>query len=186
MNTNKLAVLSSTIACALLMLTSLSAQAAEELVRWDRIDGIVPNPSGGQVIAGLNPVTFPWTVSQGKVVFNATTGRMFFDLKGLAIGAGPTNLALIGTSGAVQSVKGTVICNTTGEMLDTEAVSLSSKGDASFYGRLPYALTCDDGSWVFLLRIAGVVPGAPPISERWLAHGAVRTFRTLGLRADDE
>jgi hypothetical protein len=156
-----------------------SAHAQGQFVNWERIEGINPNPAGGQVFAGINPVTFPWSSAGGRARLNTANGRLHFEVRGLAIGASPTPLAVVGTTGAVTEVLGTILCNATGEYVDSDPVELWTSGDASFHGSLPYMITCNDESWVFLLRVAGVVPGAPPITGRWLAHGAARNLHQV-------
>jgi hypothetical protein len=170
----KLFVFAAATACALLTATT---HAQETIVNWDRIEGIHPNPTGGQTLAGINPVTFPWSNERGRARLNTSNGRLHFEVQGLSIGASPTPLAVVGTTGVVTELMGTVLCSSTGEYVDSQAVELSADGDASFQGTLPYIFACDDESWVFLLRVSGIVPGAPPITGRWLAHGAARTFR---------
>ncbi len=127
---------------------------------------------------------FVFAAATACVLLNATTHAQetivnwdHIEVQGLSIGASPTPLAVVGTTGVVTELMGTVLCNSTGEYVDSQAVELSADGDASFQGTLPYIFACDDESWVFLLRVSGIVPGAPPITGRWLAHGAARTFR---------
>ena len=79
-----------TTLCTLLGAT---AHAEGHIVSWERIVGIDPNPTGGQVFAGISPVTFPWSITRGRALLNATTGRLYFDVKGLSMGASPTSLA---------------------------------------------------------------------------------------------
>lgn len=149
------------------------ARAEVTVVHWQRIEGINPNPTG-QTLNGIVPVGFPWSVDEGRAVLNPANGRTRFHVAGLSMGASPTAFAAIGTTGAVTRVKGTVMCNQTGEFVDTDDVKLSPEGDAYFVGQLPFVPACEPGNLIFLLRIAEVVAGAPPITNLWLAHGAAR------------
>ncbi len=161
-------------ALLLVSLCAALAHAESPRVSWERIQGIDPNPAGGQNFADIAPVAFPWSVSSGRASVNTATGRLRFAVKGLSIGASPSPLARIGTTGIVAQVKGTLLCHLTGEYVDTDPADLSATGDAQFVGALPYVPACDAHDLVFLLRVAAVVPNAPPVTGLWLAHGAVR------------
>ena len=150
--------------------------AESPMVHWERLEGIDPNVTG-QVLNGILPVTFPWSTTSGGALLNVTSGRLQFHVEGLSMGASPTPVARIGTTGAVTEVRGTVMCHQSGDFADSEPVELSEDGDAFFSGTLLQMPYCDAGDLVFLLRVAAVVPGAPPITGRWLAHGAARKVR---------
>jgi len=152
------------------------AHAENPVVRWDRIEGIKPN-AAGQVIHGIAPVAFPWSTTRGSASLNLDNGKLQFHVEGLSMGASPTLVALIGTTGAVTEVKATILCHQSGERVDSEVVELSEDGDAMFSGQLSSVPNCEASDLVFLLRIAGVVPDAPPIADLWLAHGAARKIR---------
>ncbi len=153
------------------------AHAQSPMVRWERIQGIDPSATG-RVVQGINPVTAPWSTTRGSALLNTENGRIQFQVEGLSIGSSPTPLALIGTTGVVTMIKGTIICHEPGgDVVDTEPVELSPEGDALFTGELSEIPSCAPDKLVFLLRIAEVREGAPPITNLWLAHGAVRKIR---------
>ena len=152
------------------------SHAASPVVRWERIEGISPNPAG-QVLNGISPVAFPWSTTRGNALFNTNNGSLQFHVEGLSMGASPTPVARIGTTGAVAEVKGTIMCHQSGEFVDSDPVELSADGDAMFSGQLTSIPSCEPDDLIFLLRIAAVVPGAPPIANLWLAHGAARKVR---------
>ena len=105
---------------------------------------------------------------------NLTTGAIRFDVDGLVLAAGNS----IGTPDGVTSVKGTLVCDTTGvlnsgnsTLVDTPLVTLSAQGNANFrdsLGTLPSACTTQPNI-AFLVRTGG---GA------WLASGMVRVTET--------
>ena len=88
----------------------------------------------------------------------------------------------IGTPTVVTKVKGTLVCNDTepgfAELVDTEAVRLSTTGNARFSGRvdLPPSCTDEPEDMVFVIRIADVSEFEELI-DMWNAFGAVRVIR---------
>lgn len=173
---NKPTVIALTVAAIFGSACTGVAYAEGPIVRWERIEGIDSNASG-QFLKGIAPVTFPWSTTRGSAFLNLDSGKLQFQVEGLSMGASPTPVALIGTTGAVAEVKGTIMCNQSGEFVDSDAVELSDGGDAIFSGQLSNVPNCDASDLIFLLRIAAVVPGAPPITNLWLAHGAARNIR---------
>jgi hypothetical protein len=158
---------------ALGTLLSSLALATTPVVSWQRIEGIDPHP-GAQPFAGaiarIQPVAFPWSVTRGRVRLNTQTNILTFYVSGLSMGGSIG----IGTTGSVTAVKGTVVCTTPFAVSDTASIELSQSGDASFSGQLSPAVDCDPANLIFLLRVADVAGGVPPIQNFWLASGAVR------------
>jgi hypothetical protein len=152
------------------------AHAENSIVRWERIEGIDPIEFG-QEFGGILPVTVPWSTTDGRAMVNLETGRVQFHVEALSVGAGPTPLVRIGSTGIVEAVRGTLMCHQTGEFVDTDATELSGDGDAMYSGQLESLPNCDPTDLIFLLRIAAVTPGAPPVTDLWLAHGAARKIR---------
>jgi len=149
----------------------------EYVVAWTRIQGITPVADiNATTINGVLPVGFPWSVTDGWAMINLNSGRFRFTVKGLSIGAMPTPLSPIGSTGVVTGLYGTFVCDD-GGMVDTDAVELSARGNAFLQGFLPFEFTCDPDGLMLLLRVAEVVPGAPNIVGRWLAFGAVRQVK---------
>ncbi len=145
-------------------------------VTWSRIHGLVllPSPVGSVSSAGA-----PWSTTKGHAMVNLGNGHIRFNVDGLVLAANPMPTAVIGTPGAVTRVKGTLVCDISAGgtvVVDTPAVPLSAQGDATFQGivTLPDACTTKPTDMAFLIRIASVVPGGPPLVDRWIAHGAVR------------
>jgi hypothetical protein len=151
--------------------TPTSSGIAETEVEWRHIAGIV---SPGNVVgSGTGKVTgggLAWHTSGGSAEVNLTTGDLRFAVDGLVLAAGNS----IGTPDGVTSVKGTLVCDTTGvnsTLVDTPLVTLSARGDARFRGNvgtLPAACTTQPNI-AFLIRTGG---GA------WLASGMVRVTET--------
>ncbi len=186
-----------------------TAQAGSGNVKWERIVGFTPRvapgffvPLGGGVfvppaptiVGNINSVTIPWVAKKGKAKVNLDTGRIRFKVEGLVLAGSPLLppfppgtccAALIGTTGIVAMVKGTLVCNATdggaSVTVDTPAVPLSSEGDARFKGHVgdePGFSVCasEPDDIAFLIRIAETsVPS--PIVDRWNAHGAVREIK---------
>ena len=147
----------------------------ENEVEWRQIVGIIV--PGSFVGSGTGKVTgggLPWHTSGGHAEVNLTTAAIRFDVDGLVLAAGNS----IGTPDGVTSVKGTLVCDTTGllnsgnsTLVDTPLVTLSAQGNANFrssLGALPVACTSQPNI-AFLIRTGG---GA------WLASGMVRVTET--------
>ena len=151
------------------------ASLAETEVEWKQFVGII---SPGNIVgSGTGKVTgggAPWFASGGSAEANLTTGDVRFSIDGLVLAGGNS----IGTPDGVTSVKGTLVCDTTGvlnsgnsTLVDTPLVTLSAQGNAKFKGNLgslPLACTSQP-SIAFLVRTSG---GA------WLASGMVRETET--------
>jgi hypothetical protein len=151
--------------------TPTSSSNAEPELEWRHIVGIIS--PGNTVGTGTGKVTgggLPWSTSGGSAEVNLTTGDLRFHVDGLVLAGGNS----IGTPDGVTSVKGTLVCDTTGAnstLVDTPLVTLSAQGDARFKGNvgaLPAACTTQPNI-AFLIRTGG---GA------WLASGMVRVTET--------
>jgi hypothetical protein len=146
----------------------------ESELEWRHIVGIIL--AGNTVGNGTGKVTgggAPWHTTDGSAEVDLTTGDLRFHVDGLVLAAGNS----IGTPGGVSSVKGTLVCDTTGvnsTLVDTPLVTLSAQGDARFKGNLgPLPVACTtQPNIAFLIRTGG---GA------WLASGMVRV-----AEADDD
>lgn len=148
-----------------------ASSLGETELEWRHIVGIIL--AGNTVGNGTGKVTgggAPWHTTDGSAEVNLTTGDLRFHVDGLVLAAGNS----IGTPGGVASVKGTLVCDTTGvnsTLVDTTLVTLSAQGDARFKGNvgtLPAACTTQPNI-AFLIRTGG---GA------WLASGMVRVTET--------
>lgn len=172
----------------LIGLSTGTAQAQTGTVIWERIVGIVQTED----VVGLGPTqpgsgpgsalgAIPWNTTAGNARVKLLAGEVRFDVEGLvlAVGSAPTlgiTGLLIGTTGGVPSVKGTLVCNVTGPgnstLVDTPAVPLSAQGDAGFNGNVgPIPLACvnEPADTAFLIR-----NGSGPFVGRYFAFGAVR------------
>ena len=148
----------------------------EAEVEWRQIVGILA--PGLTVGSGAGKVTgggAPWHTVAGNAEVNLTTGNIRFSVEGLVLASGNS----IGTSGPVTSVKGTLVCDTTGvlnggnsTLVDTPVVPLSAQGNASFRGNLgvlPAACTSQPNV-AFLIRAGNA----------WIASGMVRVSEAEG------
>jgi hypothetical protein len=152
---------SAVIAGALLM-SAIAWPAAADTVRWRNIIGIV---QAGNVVGNITGGGQPWSTLRGHAKVDLAAGRVDFDVDGLVLAGGNT----IGTPGAVNQVKGTLICDPGGTnvTIDTPLVTLSPQGDAEFSGSVgPIPSTCQPTNVAFLVRIA---------ANRWIANGSVRS-----------
>ena len=167
-----------------------SADDGSTEVNWQRIVGIVEPqgvvglPSGSdECEIGVNCVqgtVAPWTVTAGRASVDLD-GDVQFTVLGLVL-AGDPSFTNIGTRGVVTKIKGTLVCNDTEpgvpELVDTEEVRLSLRGDATFHGHVDLPPSCIDepDDIVFLIRIADVSdPTAVFLIDLWNAFGAVRS-----------
>ena len=177
--------------------TQASAQASADAggtrVLWRRIVGIVvpdsivgrraPPPDGGCDIGVTCAVgaPAPWSAAGGQAEVNLDNGKLTFTVHGLVL-ADDFNGVNIGTPTVVTKVKGTLVCNDTepgfAELVDTEAVRLSTTGNARFSGRvdLPPSCTDEPEDMVLVIRIADVSEFEELIGM-WNAFGAVRVIR---------
>jgi hypothetical protein len=134
---------------------------ADDVVRWKTVIGII---QAGNLVGNIAGGGQPWSTTGGEAKVNLRTGHLEFGVRGLVLAGGNT----IGTPGAINQVKGTLVCNPgpAQAVADGPLVPLSATGDAQFsgdLGTLPAA--CADGNVAFLVRIA---------ADRWIANGAVR------------
>jgi len=158
----------------LLLGFSGTAFAADQVVEWQKIVGIIQ--SGDTVGTGTGKVTGggqPWFARAGSAAVNLTSGQMQFEVQGLVLAGGNA----IGTSGAVTQVKGTLVCDTTGSatgnstLVDSPLVTLSPQGSARFAGQVgPLPAACTSSPNIaFLIRVSG---------GGWIAGGEVRETET--------
>jgi len=154
-----------------LLATTAPSQAAERQNKliWKRIVGIARqdpswagHPAGADCNIGVDCVEgtpAQWTTTEGRAEVDLDHGRVEFSVKGLVLAADPS-FTNIGTPGDITLVKGTLVCNDTQpgvpELVDTDAVALSSRGNASFRGHvdLPASCVAEPLDMVFLIRIA--------------------------------
>ncbi len=147
-----------------------TAQARSGNVKWERIVGVTQPPS---IVGDVNSVGFPWTATRGQARVNLRTGQVMFDVNGLVL-AGSPGVAVIGTRGAgITTVRGTLVCDPLGtstgpSLFDTGVVPLSAQGNADFQGTVSLPNACINPA--FLIRVATGF-----LTDRWIAHGAVRT-----------
>jgi hypothetical protein len=142
-------------------LFAFASPAAAQTVKWQTIIGII---QAGNVVAGIPGGGQPWSTLGGEARVNLSSGRVDFEVRGLVLAGGDT----IGTPGAINQVKGTLVCVTgaTSTVIDTPLVPLSARGDAEFEGSVgPIPTTCTPTNAVFLVRFA---------ANRWIANGSVR------------
>jgi hypothetical protein len=173
---------------------ALSVSAAEaKNIKWRDIIGVV---DAGNIV-GVGDLGFvsnplfptegipggaPWSTLSGGVKVNLESGHVQFEVKGLVLAAGSafTFRGLqIGTTGGINAVKGTLVCNVSGAggtesvFVDAPTVPLSATGDAKFNGEFPSipdecTTDPDPNNVAFLIRTSG-----GPFDGVWIASGAV-------------
>ena len=163
-----------------------SAWADGPIVRWDRIEGVLP-PHGGPVMVigdqeGNKIESHPtmWTADEGRAMVNLETGFVSFQVAGLVFADTWTTNA-IGSSGNL-TVMGTVVCNAGTQpspwviaFADTAEVVMES-GTASFSGFVAIPQMCLDrpDRIAFLIRRPANVAKCPLC---FIAYGAGRTMQ---------
>jgi hypothetical protein len=167
----------------------LAEQHGHKLI-WKRIvgiaapDSLVGRPSDGtdcnigvDCVAGTPA---PWTAADGRAEVDLDRGQVEFSVEGLVVASDPS-FANLGTTAAITMVKGTLVCNDTQpgvpELVDTDAVPLSARGNAKFHGSVDLPASCSNepGDVVFLIRIADVSdPARAFLIDLYNAFGAVR------------
>ena len=145
--------------------------AADNVVRWQKVVGVITAPNVDNPVAGISSGTLPWTTRGGSVRVDLTTGVGSFDVEGLVLNGGSAT----GTTGPITNVVGTLVCNPgsdgTGNspaqmIFDTPAATLNAVGNAELSFKMNAPQTCTNP--LFLIRI-------PQFGLRWIAVGAVRT-----------
>ena len=136
--------------------------SADELVFLSPVVGSNP----GATIAGVGSGGAPWVVRQGIAVLT-DEGRLRVDVKGLVLPSAGN------TAGPVTGVAASVVCANT-VVATSNAVSLSTNGNAEIHAKLTVALPCVGA--VVLVRIAAIngaqLPAAGPfIAATGLAAG---------------
>src|SRR5215471_3033583 len=109
-----------------------SSFAADNVVRWQKVVGVITAPNVDNPVAGISSGTLPWNTRGGSVRVDLTTGVGSFDVEGLVLNGGNAT----GTTGPITSVVGTLVCNPgsdgTGSpaqaIIDTPAAALNAHG----------------------------------------------------------
>jgi hypothetical protein len=152
---------SSLVVSALVVLAAGHARADDQTLKWQTIIGII---QAGNVVGGIGGGGQPWSTLGGNATVNLNTGKVNFRVDGLVLAGGNT----IGTPGAINQVKGTLVCGVgtaTQTVFDTPLVDLSATGDARFEGAFDGTAPTECASpKAVLVRIA---------ANRWIANGAV-------------
>jgi hypothetical protein len=94
---------------------------------------IVSIAQAGNVVGGITGGGQPWLVREGEVLVELDNGFVVFEVRGLVFAGGNT----IGTPGAVNQVKGTLVCGPSSAsptVVDTPLVALDAQGNAEFSG----------------------------------------------------
>jgi hypothetical protein len=156
------AKISATMMAGALLMSAVASPATAQNVRWRTIIGII---EAGNLVGNIGGGGQPWSTLGGRAKADLAAGRVDFEVEGLVLAGGNT----IGTPGAVNQVKGTLICDAGGTnvTIDTVLVPLSPQGNAEFSGSVgPIPSTCTPSNVAFLVRIA---------AGRWIANGSVRS-----------
>ena len=169
------------------VLATLWASASfADTVRWNHMVGVITASDDPSTQAAENinvPVgtvksaSFAWAARAGHARVNLDTGKVDFEVHGLVI----IGQAFSGTTGPVQAVTGTLVCNAgqqTEAVLDTSDVPMDSNGNARFSGMIQgIPASCDNP--VFLIRIATIANPQNPNGARgfWIATGTERFSR---------
>ena len=147
---------------ALLLTAIASPSQAQNLVAWRTIIGIT---QANNVVGGITGGGQPWSTREGEVLAQLDGGFVAFEVRGLVLAGGNA----IGTPGAVNQVKGTLVCgpaSASPAVIDTQLVPLDAQGNAEFSGSFNSSTSaCSPTDVAFLIRTAA---GA------WIANGSVR------------
>jgi len=139
------------------------------VARWQSVIGIIQ--ASNVVGSGTGAVTGapgPWSAQGGHVAVDLARGVIDFNVRGLVLAGGNS----VGNPGAVDQVKGTLVCDTNGSasagnsvLVDTPLVELDDDGDAHFRGSVAIPAVCAaEADIAFLIRTA---------SGRWIGNGTV-------------
>jgi len=174
----------SVLVIALLCSARLLAQGHDSsaVVNWRNIVGVITAPGvdnpvavttdrDGNALTTVSSGTSPWVTRTGSASVDLTTGAVEFGVRGLVLNGGNAS----GTSGPINQVTGTLVCNPGSTdvnqpqaILDTPPVALSGLGNAYFSGELTAAVPTPCDGPLFLIRIG---PAFGKFAGRWLATG---------------
>ena len=126
-----------TAALALALAIVAGATAAPKLLENTALQGV---PSGRPVVRGVTGAGLPWVVGDGTMAKVSVDGELKVVVHGLLFAPGTP---LAGTRGAIEQVKGTVVC-ADGSLVDSAAVPLSLAGDASIRETVTLPAGCSD------------------------------------------
>ena len=147
---------------AVLLSAFASPSQAQNIVVWRAIIGIA---QASNVVGGITGGGQPWSTREGEVLVELDNGFVVFEVRGLVLAGGNT----IGTPGAVNQVKGTLVCgpgSASPTVIDTPLVPLDAQGNAEFSGSLSSSTAgCSPTDVAFLIRTAG---------SAWIGNGSVR------------
>jgi hypothetical protein len=150
----------------------LAQESSDSIVQWKHIVGVITAPSINNPVGGIPAGAGPWSVAEGHARVDLSTGQASFEVHGLVLNGSNSS----GTPGPVNSVTGTLVCNTgaaTQTVRDTTEVRLTAEGNAHFRGEITgIPGVCENPA--FLVRIGPSFPVAAAVG-RWLATGAVRS-----------
>src|SRR5262249_39552757 len=65
-----------------------SSFAADNVVRWQKVVGVITAPNVDNPVAGISAGTLPWNTRGGSVRVDLTTGVGSFDVEGLVLNGG--------------------------------------------------------------------------------------------------
>lgn len=152
-----------TAALGAVFLAAIAAPSqAQNIVVWRSIEGIA---QAGNVVGGITGSGQPWSTHEGEALVELTSGSVNFEVRGLVRAGGNS----IGTPGAVNQVKVTLVCglgSTSPTVIDTDPVPLDAQGNAAFFGSfLSSTVGCSPTDVAFLIRTVG---GA------WIGNGSIR------------
>ena len=102
---------------------SMASPASADSTRWRTIVGII---QANNPVAGIPGGGQPWTTLGGRARVDLAKGQLDFDVQGLVLAGGNS----IGTPGAINMVKGTLVCGagTPGQMIFETMPSAKSAG----------------------------------------------------------
>ena len=151
-----------TALAAILLAAFASPSQAQNIVLWRAIIGVA---QASNVVGGITGGGQPWSTREGEVLVQLDSGFVLFEVRGLVLASGNT----IGTPGAVNQVKGTLVCgpgSASPIVSDTPLVPLDAQGNAEFSGSFSSsAAGCSAMDVAFLVRTA---------SGAWIGNGSVR------------
>src|SRR5262245_58110116 len=74
-----------TTAFMFVAVSAVSSFAADTIVRWQEMKGVITSPNVDNPVAGISAGTLPWTTRSGNARVDLTTGVGSFDVEGLVL-----------------------------------------------------------------------------------------------------
>jgi hypothetical protein len=110
----------------------LAQESSDSVVQWNHIVGVITAPGVNNVVAGISSGAGPWSVQEGHARVDLASGQVSFEVRGLVLNGSNSS----GTPGTINTVTGTLVCNSGTGSLSREML-ISVERSAEFPPLVP-------------------------------------------------